>query len=90
MKNKKKEDKFDELRELRYNRLLSMKELASHFKTSERTIYRWLKQIKTKIFTNTSSSKDNRGRPKKYLDEVFDRIKELKEEIPHRSGSLAN
>ena len=88
MKNKKKEDKFDELRELRYNRLLSMKELASHFKTSERTIYRWLKQIKTKIFTNTSSSKDNRGRPKKYLDEIFDRIKELKEEIPHRSGSL--
>lgn len=45
---KKHKKKYDELRELRYNRMLSMKELATHFRTSERTIYRWLRQAKLK------------------------------------------
>ena len=88
MNKKKQKKKYDELRELRYNRLLSMRELASHFKTSERTVYRWLKQAKNNNSTNISEIKDNRGRPKKYPDEIFDRIKDLKEELPYRSGSL--
>ncbi|MHA1436760.1 MAG: DDE-type integrase/transposase/recombinase [Promethearchaeota archaeon] len=88
MNRKNKEKKYDELRELCYNRLLSMRELASHFRTSERTIYRWLRQAKINPSMNKTKIKDNRGRPKKYPVEIFERIRELKEEIPYRSGSL--
>ena len=88
MNKENKKIKYDELRELRYNRRLSMKELALHFGSSERTIYRWLKQAKIRTSKNTSEIKDKRGRPKKYPDEIFERIRKLKEEIPWRSGSL--
>jgi len=66
MNKKNKNKKYDELRELRFNLLLSMRELATHFRTSERTVYRWLKQAKINNSTNISKIKDNRGRPKKY------------------------
>lgn len=88
MKNRKKQEKFKELRELRFNRLFSMKELASYFNSSERTIYRWLNHAKMNLSLDHSESINSRGRPKKYPDEIFNRIRKLKEEIPHRSGSL--
>ncbi|MBA7639238.1 hypothetical protein ES703_46896 [subsurface metagenome] len=42
MKKSKKESNCEEAREFRHNRGLSIKELASHYGKSERTIYRWL------------------------------------------------
>ncbi|MHA1284739.1 MAG: hypothetical protein ACTSQP_19740 [Promethearchaeota archaeon] len=45
MNKSKKELIYEEAHELRYNKRLSIKELAFHYGKSERIIYRWLKNI---------------------------------------------
>ncbi|MHA1272634.1 MAG: helix-turn-helix domain-containing protein [Promethearchaeota archaeon] len=42
MNNKRKEELYEEVRELYYNNVLSIKDLALRYGKSERTIYRWL------------------------------------------------
>ncbi|TFG02111.1 MAG: transposase [Promethearchaeota archaeon] len=77
-----------EARELRYNRRLSVKELASHYGRSERTIYRWLSDH------NKNNSPDQQDHPKrhirsrKYPLDVFIRITEFKEELPYRTAPI--
>ena len=44
MKKNKKEELYKEVKELRYNKDLSIKELAQYYRKSERTIYRWLQK----------------------------------------------
>lgn len=83
----KKNIEFKELvRELRYNKGLSIKDLAAHFGNSERTIYRWLKIGSSGESNPTQKRKMTYSRPKKYPPEIFNRIVELKEEIPQRSA----
>ncbi|MHA1337075.1 MAG: hypothetical protein ACTSPW_15270 [Promethearchaeota archaeon] len=42
MNNKRKEELYEEVRELYYNNVLSIEDLALRYGKSERTIYRWL------------------------------------------------
>ncbi|MFO8019877.1 MAG: helix-turn-helix domain-containing protein [Promethearchaeia archaeon] len=46
MKSKKKDNKYEEVKELRYNKQMSIEELAQHFGKSKRTIYRWLQKAR--------------------------------------------
>jgi len=85
MKEKKKKELYELMRELYYNKGLSAKTLAIRFGKSERTIYRWFKrghQVKTP--GNRKATKKY-CRSKKYPLEIFNRIVELKREIPQRN-----
>ncbi|MHA1284447.1 MAG: helix-turn-helix domain-containing protein [Promethearchaeota archaeon] len=57
MKKSEKESIYEEARELRYNKGLSIKELALHYGKSERTIYRWLKSINCNKFNGEKGKK---------------------------------
>jgi len=88
LKEKKKIELKELVRELRYNKGLSIKDLAPHFGKSERTIYRWLKNISSEGFILSQKRKKDYNRSKKYPPEIFNRIIELKEEIPQRSAPM--
>lgn len=79
---------YEEARELRYNKSLSIEELASHYGKSKRTIYRWLNYEKQRKSSDQQKSKKKRERSRKYPPEVFSRIVEIKKEIPQRSAPI--
>lgn len=88
LKEKKKKELEELVRELRFNKELSIKDLASRFRKSERTIYRWLRTgIQKGCILKTALKKDIQ-RPKKYPQEIFNRIRELKKEVPQRSAPM--
>jgi len=88
MKNKVKKLKREEAQELRCNTGLSIKDLASRYSKSERTMYRWLNRLEQKHFSDRHVIKKKRTRPKRYPPEVFKRIAELKKELPQRSAPI--
>jgi len=88
LKEKKKLEFYKEVRELYYNRELSVRELADRYRKTERTIYRWLKQANQRIIGRKKKSRKKHDRPKKYPAEIYTRIIELKEEIPQRSAPM--
>lgn len=90
MKDKIKKDLYDEVKEMHYNQGLSHEELAIHFGKSLRTIYRWLKCVNQENSLVSQNSKKESGRPKKYPSIIFNRIVELKEELPQRSAPLVH
>jgi len=88
MNNKRKEELYEEVRELYYNNVLSIKDLALRYGKSERTIYRWLSRtFKDGRIDNSKISPKN-SRKKRYPTEIFNRIKSLKTELPYRSAPL--
>jgi len=88
MKKSKKESNREEAREFRHNRGLSIKELASHYGKSERTIYRWLNNRNKKNSPDQQNQKIKHKRVRKYPPEIFTRIVEFKKEIPQRSAPI--
>ena len=88
LKEKKKHELHEWVREMHFNQGLPVKALAAHFGKSERTIYRWLKQESSGGHINTQKSKKTYYRPKKYPPEIFNRIVKLKEEVPQRSTPM--
>lgn len=88
LKEKRKTELYEEVRELHYNKEFTIEYLAKRYRKSIRTIYRWLKYA-----CHTDTSKDQRikkksNRRKKYPLEIFTRIIELKKEIPQRSAPM--
>jgi transposase InsO family protein len=88
MKKSKKESNCEEAREFRHNRGLSIKELASHYGKSERTIYRWLNNRNKENSPDQQNQKIKHKRVRKYPPEIFTRIVEFKKEIPQRSAPI--
>ena len=88
MKKTKKHLKREEARELYHNKRLSMKQLASHYGRSKRTIYRWLQSDPQKIPPDQRARKITQHRSRMYPPEIFSRIVELKKEVPQRSTPL--
>lgn len=88
MKKSMKKSLYEEARELRYNKNLSIEELASHYGKSERTIYRWLNYEKRLKSSDQQKSKKKRERSRKYPLEIFCRIVEIKKEISQRSTPI--
>jgi len=84
----KKQEVYKLVKELRYNKGLSIRELAKKFGKSKRTIYRWLKRAKETPDSDHCGEDETRGRPKEYPQEIFDEIKKIKEEVPQRSAPL--
>ena len=81
-----------ELREdvvnLYYNRHLKPTKIAEMTGRSVRTIYRWLNLQKHVEVTDPQKKKPKFLRRKRYPSKVFDKIKELKEELPVRTAVL--
>jgi len=88
MKKPKKVLNREEARELRHNKGLTIEELASHYGKSERIIYRWLSNHNNKSSPDQQNRKKKHKRSKKYPPKVFNRIIELKKEIPPRSAPI--
>lgn len=88
MKKTKKGSNQEEARELYHNKRLSVKQLASRYGRSERTIYRWLNGDRQKISSDQQIRKIKQHRSRRYPPEVFSRIIELKKELPQRSAPL--
>ena len=76
------------VKEFRYNKALTIKELATRFHRSERTIYRWLKGPSSKEVCPDSYQTKKKGRARKYPLTIFNRIVELKKEAPQRSAPM--
>ncbi len=88
MKEKKKKELYELVRELHHNKGFSVEILAKRFKKTERTIYRWLKRGNSSTNTKNRKKQKKNGRSKQYPPEVFRHIVELKEENPHRSAPM--
>ncbi|MBD3214823.1 MAG: hypothetical protein GF311_19585 [Candidatus Lokiarchaeota archaeon] len=90
MRKNKNEEFYKEVKELRYNKDLSIKELAQYYGKSERTIYRWLQKGREQSSNRPEPSKKQRTRSRKYPREIFRRIIELKKEILKRSAPMVH
>jgi len=88
IKKTKNEINREEVRELRHNKGLTIEELASHYKKSERTIYRWLNTHNKKNSLDQQHRKKVHNRARKYTPEIYARIRELKKDIPQRSAPI--
>ncbi len=88
MKEKKKRELYELVRELHYNKGFSIKALANRFKKTERTIYRWLNHMCRMKDQEIPKKKKKHGRKRRYPLEIFERITELKQEIPLRSAPM--
>lgn len=75
----------EEARELHHNKGLSIEELASRYRRSNRTIYRWLKKNYQEKSLDQQNTKKKYKRSRKYAPEIFNRIGDLKKEVPQRS-----
>lgn len=89
LKDKRKKEKYELVKELHFNKELSIKELAERFGRSERTIYRWIKKASKDQEKPFPTQKKRRYcRKKKYDPKIYERIKELKQELPQRSAPM--
>jgi transposase InsO family protein len=78
-----KRDAFD----LHFNGSWTVDQLATRFKTTKRTIYRWISEKKRETPVDAPPPKRKRQRPRKYPDAIFERIKALKVENPRRMAT---
>jgi transposase InsO family protein len=74
------------VRELYYNKGLTKEELADRFGKHIRTIYRWLSHPSKENSPVSHKVKPHHNRAKKYSPEIFNRITEIKEELPRRTA----
>lgn len=87
IKNRK-NDNCKEAKELYYNTGLSINDLALKYGKSERTIYRWLNTSSELSTSKDPAPKRKYRRQRTYPKEIFDRIIELKQELPQRSAPM--
>ena len=66
----------------------SIADLAEEWCVKKRTIYRWIQKAGKEPSAREKKCKKKSGRPKKYPESVFDRIIELKTDIPGRSARM--
>ncbi|MGM0470640.1 MAG: DDE-type integrase/transposase/recombinase [Promethearchaeati archaeon] len=85
---KEKIEKYKEAKELYYNTGLSINDLARKYGKSERTIYRWLNVSFEASHSNNLAPQRKYNRQRTYPKEIFDRIIELKQELPQRSAPM--
>jgi len=85
---KEKIEKCKEAKELYYNKGLSITDLANKYGRSERTIYRWLNTSSEASYSNDRAPKRTYRRKRTYPKEIFNRIIELKQELPQRSAPM--
>ena len=88
LSKKRKEELYEEVRELYYNEELSIGQLAERYNISERTVYRWLQRACLTRPPEIPKRQNKKNRRKKYPSEIYERIVELKEEIPQRSAPM--
>ena len=77
---------YETVRELHYNKGLTKAELADRFGKHERTISRWINYLSKELSPGSQEVKAHNNRAKKYPPEVFNRITELKKELPRRTA----
>jgi len=87
---RKKREECKDVKEGYYNKGLSIGVLAQKYGKSERTIYRWLKATSESPRAIDSLQKKTYVRQKKYPNEIFARIMELKQELPQRSAPIVH
>ena len=80
--------KREEARELHHNKGLAIEELAFRYGKSKRTIYRWVKKNYQEKSLDHQAIKKKYKRSRKYSPEIFNRIVDLKKEIPQRSAPI--
>lgn len=78
----------EEARELHHNKGLSIEELASRYGKSKRTIFRWVKTNYQERLLDQQHIKKKCKRSRKYDPEIFNRIRDLKKELPQRSAPI--
>lgn len=88
LKEKKKRELYEEVRELYYNKGLSIQAIGDRYRKSVRTVYRWLKKARQEGTEKKPLPRKKYKRAKKYPPELFARIRELKKEIPRRSAPM--
>jgi len=71
---------------LYYNNNKSIDEIASLYDKSIRTIFRWIKEEKNQNSSGLQKIKSKKKKPKKYPADIYNRIIELKEELPRRTS----
>ena len=85
-KDKEKKELHETVRELHYNKGLTKEELADRSGKHIRTIYRWLSLPSKENSPVSHKVKTHHNRAKKYSPEIFNRIIEIKEELPRRTA----
>lgn len=90
MKDRKKKELNEKIREMYYNQGVSIREIANQVNKHVKTIYRWLKRANQENSVISHKSKIKSGRPKIYPLAVINRIVELKKELPQRSAPLVH
>jgi len=88
LNEKRKKELYEEVRELYHNKELTIGQLANHYRISERTVYRWLQRACQTGSIKTTKKRKKIKRQKKYPPEIYERIVELKKEIPQRSAPM--
>ena len=88
VKKIKNQQEREEARELFHNKGLSIKELASRFGKTERTIYRWLSEDNREKSIDPHLNTKKLTSRRKYPPEIFTQIEKLKKELAQRSASL--
>jgi len=81
-------EKYKLVRDMHENAGISINDLAEKWNVENRTIYRWIQKAGKELSTREKKSKNKGGRPRKYPDSLFDRIIELKTDIPGRSARM--
>ena len=89
-KNQKKKELSQRAIEMYYNQGRSIEDISAELNKSKRTVYRWLKNANQEDSLVSHNSTMKKRRQKKYPPEVFNRIIELKEELPQRSAPLVH
>lgn len=88
LNEKRKKELYEEVRELYHNKELTIEKLAEHYRITERTVYKWLQRAcQTDNYKNKRKRKKTKRR-KRYPLAIYERIIELKKEIPQRSAPM--
>jgi len=88
LNEKRKKELYEEVRELYHNKGLLIEQLAERYKITERTVYRWLQRACQTEKSKKKKTRKKTKRRKKYPPEIYERIIELKKEIPQRSAPM--
>ncbi len=78
----------EDVTNLYFNKHLKPEKIAELTGKSKRTIYRWLNPKKRSEVLDPQKSKPKKVRKRLYSSKIFDRIKELKEELPGRTAII--
>jgi len=90
MKDREKKEMYELLRELYYNKGFAISDLAIHFGKHKRTIYRWLKAASQEDSLVYHKPINKSEHPRKYPQEIFNRIVQIKKELPQRTATLVH